>query len=285
MRDIYGNPSSTFEDIREIYSNNNASLHKNLYQHYNRNACSSLDRANSLNDSVEHYDQKHNRFKNFINPKSINTVRRANYLREFDIPGAKPVRLAPLKGRDSINASDMGGVYPGRNKERNTPLASRVHTKPTEQEARRANEYCINFSNPHLERPKWHRNIRPKAESNNYAWAKPSIQKLLWPSWQDNSLSKVQRSYDAGSKTQVFPLAENLRSNGRKRERQVRKLLERFAGNEELLCKDSERSEFNRARNLSRDRTTMRYEPNFLYCTPQKSEYLKKSIEKMYADY
>eukprot|EP00826_Nyctotherus_ovalis_P012406 TRINITY_DN13277_c0_g3_i2.p1 TRINITY_DN13277_c0_g3~~TRINITY_DN13277_c0_g3_i2.p1 ORF type:complete len:287 (+),score=7.08 TRINITY_DN13277_c0_g3_i2:94-954(+) len=283
MRELSNDVAST----RNYCSNNSTNLRKGLYQPHNRNAYSVLDNINSS----EHYGEKHQRLRNLIYPRTIRAVQRANYLRELDIPGAKPIRLIPLKGRDNLKISDIEGTSPKRGRVRNVKFDSILNVKDiNERQAFRKKDetvitdFCLNFSNPHLERPRWHRNIRPKAERNDYVWGKPSIQKLLCPSWKDYGIpGKQQYSLDFGSRAesqlQLLEPSHAKRRNSQAYEKQRKMLFNRFASN----VKDSERNEWNHisALNNNEEKFT-RIEAGKLFCTPQKSDYLKKNIEKMY---
>lgn len=279
--------SNDVASTRNYSSNDNANLHKDSYQRHNRNVHSVLDNVSSS----EHHGERHRRLRNLIYPRTLRAVQRANYLRELDIPGAKPTRLIPLKGRDNLNVSDIEGTSPKRGRIRKVKFDSILNVKDiNEREAFKKRDetvitdFCLNFSNPHLERPRWHRNVRPKAERNDYAWGKSSIQKLLCPSWKDCSVSaKQQYSLDFGnraeSQLQLLEPSHARRKDLQAHEKQRRMLFNRFASN----VKDSEKNGWNHVSGLNNnEKNFTRIEAGKLFCIPQKSDYLKKNIEKMY---
>lgn len=274
MNSSYDN--SFFKDTTKFYSNNDPNLHKASYLHHNRNE---LNKADSLEDSSEYYDNKYQRFKKLICPKTICAMKRADYLREFDVPGAKPLRLIPIKGRDTLNISDIEGACPRRSRVRNAKFDSMLYVKDINSREEfkkksdiKINDFCLNFSNPHLEKPRWHRNIKPKAESNNYSWSKPSIQKLIRLSWNDYN---PKHNWDP-NKPEAKLLFTN-RRNSIAHKRRLNKLIDHYR--DSTLHKDSERNYSNELRESNK--TPLNIERNMVFCIPQKSEYLKKSIEKM----
>jgi len=273
MSELYDN--SPFDDTTKFYSN----------LRYNRNE---LGKADSLETPSDYYGNNYQYFKKLICPKTIHSIKRADYLREFDVPGAKPMRLIPIKGRETLNISDIEGTCPKKARVRKTKFDSILNVKDINNREEfkkkdhiKIDNFCLNFSNPHLEKPSWHRNVRPKAESNNYSWAKPSIQKLIWPSCKDYN-RKQQCSWDPNNKPESKYSSTN-RRNPLAYRRQFKRLMDHYNKEDIKLNRDSNLSNSNEL--PKRNKTPLKIERNVKFCTPQKSNYLKKNIEKMYIFY
>ena len=101
--------------------------------------------------------------------------------------------------------------------------------------------FCLNFSNPQLAKPKWHRNIHPKAV-NKYIWGTPCIQRLLFPEWSNYEINtsneyKPKLNFDSHHKSSESKSIDDMHKYGREKKSFIinknrnEKLLESVGGN------------------------------------------------------